>query len=161
ETVLAWSRLRGPAGDPLLRVVLVTTNSYSGQLLRLPGVAEAIEKIEYVGPLSEEELREAITRPLAVDGLAELEPHLAERIALDLVTNAHSLPVLQVLMARLWERDAATGRLTFASYEITRADRAFADYLDEVWQKIGADGQAHAERLALHLVTPLESGAHD
>jgi WD40 repeat protein len=154
--LMAWSRLRNSHRDPLVRIVLVTANVSSGQLLRLPRVAEAVEKIEYVGPLSEGELVEAVRAPLAVDGLVEPAPQLPERIAQDLSANAYSLPVLQVLMARLWERDAARGQLTFGSYEEVRADRVFADYLDDVWPALGTAARAQAERLFLHLVTPLD-----
>lgn len=151
-TLLSWSRLLGPDGDPLVRIVVVVANSWSASVLGISDIAAAVERVCYVNPLTTNELREAVERPLQVDGFARLAPGLAQRIVDDLGTHPHSLPVLQLLMTRLWERDARSGVLGFAGYEEVRADRVLEEYLDSVWPRVGATQRAEVDRLFLHLI---------
>lgn len=68
-----------------------------------------------LGPLTREELREAIEKPAERVGLA-FEPGLVERLLADLGTDVNSLGLLQSVLVQLWNR-RRSGWMTNAEYD--------------------------------------------
>lgn len=119
----ALEELTEAFGTPRLTVVLVMRDDFYPQL-----AAEAPGLLDLVGPglinipasLSRAELHDIITKPAAAVG-ARCQEGLPERIIADvLATNRQAastvLPLLEVAMKQLWERQS-DGTLTHDAYE--------------------------------------------
>ena len=64
--------------------------------------------------MNDDELREAIERPARGTGVT-FEPGLVDRILRDLGDSANPLPLMQMLLNRLWQ-DRRQGYITHESY---------------------------------------------
>lgn len=83
-------------------VVLTMRSDYLGDCAEIWGLPEAINESQYLIPrLTRDQLREAITGPIAVAG-GEMTPRLVNRLLNDVGDNQDQLPVLQHLLMRVW-----------------------------------------------------------
>jgi len=91
-----------------LCLVLTLRADFLGKWLE-QGDAEFARKIQEnlitVSPLSQEELRQAITRPAEQVSL-QIEPELVNQMILDIEHSPGSLPLLQYTLTQLWQRRA-------------------------------------------------------
>ena len=130
-----------------------------------------------VGPMSAEELREAIVYPAQAAGL-EVEPGLAELLLADLRTardgrvaqtagetaadyDAGRLPLLAYALRATWaQRHGST--LTVDGYRATGGiDHAIAETADRVYARLDQAGQREAKMMFLRLVKVGASAAGD
>jgi WD40 repeat protein/cell division protein FtsB len=89
---------RGP-----IYIVLTMRSDYIGQCMEFPNLPEAINQGLYLVPrMTRDELRSAITGPVAVGG-AEISPSLVVRLLNDIGDNQDQLPILQHALMRTWE----------------------------------------------------------
>ncbi|WP_208865686.1 helix-turn-helix domain-containing protein [Streptomyces viridochromogenes] len=141
-------------------VVLGVRADYYGQCLSHPELVAALRDAQFpLGPMTSEELREAVAGPARAAGL-ELEPGLMEVLLSDLgaggeaapCPGAGTLPLLAHALLTTWQqRDH--GRLTVAGYRSTGGiTGAVASSAERVYAGIGPNGQATARRLLLGLV---------
>jgi WD40 repeat protein/DNA-binding SARP family transcriptional activator len=138
-------------------VLLLTMRAdFMGRALAYRPFADALQEASVIlGPMNREELRGAIEKPAAVQGVA-LEAGLVERILDDVGEEQGNLPLLEFALTLLWERQSY-GWLTHAGYEeIGRVEGALARYADEVYCELGPAQQEGARRLFLQLVRPGE-----
>ncbi len=109
------------------------------------------------------EVREAIRKPaetldVGFEAGTGAEPGLAERIAMDAGAATGSLPLMQHVLARLWER-MQERRLTHAAYDgMGRLAGALNQHADEVYARLTAEEQRLAQKLFYRLVAVGESG---
>ncbi|MBC8029521.1 MAG: hypothetical protein H7Z16_05365 [Pyrinomonadaceae bacterium] len=83
-------------------VVLTMRSDYLGDCSQFWGLPEAINESQYLIPrLTRDQLREAITGPVAVGG-GKISPRLVNRLLNDVGDNQDQLPVLQHLLMRSW-----------------------------------------------------------
>jgi WD40 repeat protein len=84
------------------RTVLTIRADFLNALLSFPGVGPRLSgaSIQFLSPLTGEQLREVIERPAAVRGV-QFAPGLVERIVADAAGG--SLPVLQFTLEALWK----------------------------------------------------------
>ena len=83
-------------------VVLTMRSDYLGDCSRFWDLPEAINESQYLIPrLTRDQLREAITGPVAVGG-GKITPRLVNRLLNDVGDNQDQLPVLQHLLMRIW-----------------------------------------------------------
>lgn len=83
-------------------VVLTMRSDYLGDCSQFWGLPEAINESQYLIPrLTRDQLREAITGPVAVGG-GKITPRLVNRLLNDVGDNQDQLPVLQHLLMRAW-----------------------------------------------------------
>jgi energy-coupling factor transporter ATP-binding protein EcfA2 len=88
--------------DVAIYVVLTMRSDYLGDCSQFWGLPEAINESQYLIPrLTRDQLREAITGPVAVGG-GEIRPRLVNRLLNDVGDNQDQLPVLQHLLMRAW-----------------------------------------------------------
>lgn len=88
--------------DVPIYVVLTMRSDYLGDCSQFWGLPEAINESQYLIPrLTRDQLREAITGPVAVGGGA-ITPRLVNRLLNDVGDNQDQLPVLQHLLMRAW-----------------------------------------------------------
>ena len=100
----------GPRGVPPALVVAAVRADYLGRLIAFPPLKAALDAgLFTVGPMSEAELRLAVTGPAAEAGLV-VEPAVVETLIAELRDEAGSglgsgvLPLMSQAMAATWER---------------------------------------------------------
>ena len=111
----------GPRGVPAALVVAAVRADYLGRLIAFPALKAALEAGPFtVGPMSEAELRLAVTGPAAEAGLA-VEPALVETVIAELREKTGGglgsgvLPLMSQAMAATWEHREGT-ELTLRGY---------------------------------------------
>ncbi|MFE2211189.1 trypsin-like peptidase domain-containing protein [Streptomyces canus] len=157
DTLLAMTRARDPQGRRLR--VLATLRSASLEELVAGGDAEHLSvPLQMIAPMTPSQLAEIVRRPLeAVPGI-DFEAGLPERIVADAGTGPGALPLVEFVLARLWdERDR--GRLTHLRYrELGGVEGALAAYADRQLDEVckGTDGlrTATVRRLFVQLALP-------
>ena len=112
---------RGPSGVPGALIVVAVRGDFLDQAIAYPPLAAAMQTGPFaVGPMSEAELRQAITGPAAEAGLA-VEPALVEAVVSELRERAPgglgsgALPLMSQAMAATWERRVGN-ELTLRAY---------------------------------------------
>jgi WD40 repeat protein len=108
-----------------------------------------------LGPMSEVELREAIEKPAAAQGVA-FESGLVERILIELATEPGHLPLLEFALTKLWSRRKGA-LITHEAYtEIGGVKGALAQHADGCLADLEPSQQVEARRVFLQLVRPGE-----
>src|SRR5215472_3968376 len=84
-------------------VVVTMRSDFIGDCMEFSGLPEAVNSGQYLVPrMTRDELRSAITGPVAVGGGA-IAPRLVLRLLNDVGTNHDQLPVLQHALMRTWD----------------------------------------------------------
>jgi len=84
-------------------VLLTMRSDFIGDCAQFRGLPEAINDGQYLVPrMTRDEIREAITGPIAVGG-AQIAPRLVTRLLNDVGNNLDQLPILQHAMMRTWD----------------------------------------------------------
>ncbi len=84
-------------------VVLTMRSDYLGECAQFQDLPEAINESQYLIPrLTRDQLRQAITGPVAVGG-AEMTPRLVNRLLNDIGDKQDQLPILQHALMRTWD----------------------------------------------------------
>ncbi|MCL8014920.1 hypothetical protein [Streptomyces sp. AS02] len=106
-----------------------------------------------LGPMTADELREAVIKPAQAVGLL-VERELTARIVEEVLDRPGGLPMLSHALLETWRR--RKGRLlTLAAYEAAGGVRgAIAASAEEVFGRLGAEEARTARRLLLRMVEP-------
>ena len=108
-----------------------------------------------VGPMQEDELREAINRPAYLVG-CEVEPALSERLLADVEGQPGALPLLQFALTEVWKKRDVR-RLTLRPYEaLGGVEGALEHRANEIFQRFKPEEQEFCRRIFLRLVQPGE-----
>jgi len=125
-------------------VTITMRSDYLGDCAEIPGLAEAVNKGEYLIPrLQRDQKQDAIVRPIEVGG-AKIAPLLVQRLLNDVGDDPDQLPVLQHALMRMWDVWAASGDsarpLDFSDLEATGglAD-ALSRHADEIYEALPED----------------------
>ncbi|MEQ0558637.1 hypothetical protein ABJI51_06120 [Amycolatopsis sp. NEAU-NG30] len=142
------------------RVVLGIRTDFYTHCARHPGLAEAMQDAQVlVGPMTTEELRQAISRP-AVDAGYRVETALVSRLVADATGQPGVLPLLSHALLETWRRRRGT-TLTLAGYESTGGiERAIAQTSEGTFAKLSARQQRLARQIFLRM-TALGEGTED
>ncbi|MFE3189822.1 hypothetical protein ACFXHA_12490 [Nocardia sp. NPDC059240] len=143
-------------------VVLGLRADFFARCLEYPALAHALAHRSHVlGPMSEPELTEAITRPARSAGL-KLEPGLVELIIAELIglggrhrghDGSGALPLLSHVMATMWDRHDGN-RLTVARYRAAGGVAgSVAKTAQDAWERLGLAERDAAKDMLLALVT--------
>ncbi|MFI8193410.1 XRE family transcriptional regulator [Streptomyces sp. NPDC085946] len=137
-----------------MRVVLAVRADFYGHLAQhrsLTGAAQDATLL--VGPMSPEELREAIVKPAARGGLV-VERSLTTRIIRDVCDEPGGLPLMSHALLETWRR--RSGRvLTEAAYDSAGGIHgAIARTAEDFYGRLTAGQAEAARRILLRLVTP-------
>jgi tetratricopeptide (TPR) repeat protein/energy-coupling factor transporter ATP-binding protein EcfA2 len=125
-------------------VVLTMRSDFIGDCMEYPGLPEAVNAGQYLVPrMTRDELRSAITGPVAVGGGA-IAPRLVQRLLNDLGDEQDQLPVLQHALMRTWdhwERHRSPIEPTdVADYEAVGTLRqALSLHAEEAYLETGSD----------------------
>ncbi|MEA2415462.1 MAG: hypothetical protein QOI58_2119 [Thermoanaerobaculia bacterium] len=115
-------------------VVITMRSDFIGDCMEYPGLAEAINAGQYLIPrMTRDELRSAITGPVAVGGRA-ITPRLVQRLLNDLGEDQDQLPLLQHALMRTW--DHSSEALDIVDYEgIGTIRNALSLHAEEAYQE--------------------------
>ncbi|GAA2420805.1 helix-turn-helix domain-containing protein [Streptomyces coeruleofuscus] len=142
-----------------LRVVVAVRGDFYGHCAGHRELAEAVSHANLlVGPMSGDELREAVTGPATTAGL-NVERVLTARIIEEVGDRPGALPMLSHALLETWRR--RRGRtLTLAAYEEVGGVRgAIAATAEQVYGDLD-EGQARtARRILLRLIAPGDRAA--
>jgi WD40 repeat protein len=154
------------AGPPAAAVIIGVRADYWDRCAAYPQFAEAIQDGQViVEPMTESDLRLAITGPAATAGL-EIEPGLVETVLGDLSAGrdaagryaAGALPLLSQALRNTWDR-REDGRLTIRGYEESgRVRDAVQHTADEVFQRLSAEDRTTALRIFRRLTVIIAGG---
>jgi hypothetical protein len=135
---------------------------YASALRHRP-LADALQgRVENLGPMTREELREAIIRPA---GVVSFENGLVDTLLDDVTAQPGSLPLLQFALREMWMR-LDKRRMTRATYDaIGGVEGAVAQRAQKIFDSLTTKGgDTHAVMLFRRLFTRLVSlgeGAED
>jgi len=139
--------------DVPIYVVLTMRSDFIGDCMEYPGLPEAFNASQYLVPrLTRDELRSAITGPVAVAG-GEIAPRLVQRLLNDLGNDQDRLPVLQHALMRTWDlwsrRPEPRGPIDLPDYEAVGTLRdALSRHAEEAYVETGSErARLIAERI--------------
>ncbi|MFH8348820.1 hypothetical protein [Streptomyces sp. NPDC018045] len=146
------------AHDPAsrLRVVLGVRADFYGRCLAHRELADVLREASLpIGPMSPQELREAIVKPAAAEGLI-VERSLTARLVEEMAEEPGSLPLLSHVLLETWRR--RRGRtLTLQAYEAAGGVHgAVAQTAEHLYGRLSPQQAGTARRMLLRLITPGE-----
>ncbi|WP_189548002.1 nSTAND1 domain-containing NTPase [Streptomyces gelaticus] len=148
------SVLAGRRGAAALRVV-ATARPDSLDALVTVGTSDVVsDAVRFLAPLSDDDLRRAVTAPVdAVPGLW-FEPGLPERIVADAGDEPGRMPLVQFALTELWHQ-RSNSMLTHAAYDAFEGIAgALAGHADGVHAQLARKQQELAPRLFAQLARP-------
>ncbi|MGW2329870.1 nSTAND1 domain-containing NTPase [Streptomyces sp. NPDC001700] len=142
------------APDSRLRVVIAVRADFLGRCAEHPGLTAALQDATLLaGPMSRTELREAIVRPAAADGLI-VERSLTERLLDEVEGAPGGLPMMSHALLETW-RHRSGRALTETAYEAAGGLRgAVVRTAEQVYGELTAPQAEVARRILLRLVAP-------
>ncbi|WP_329429958.1 hypothetical protein OG339_17085 [Streptosporangium sp. NBC_01495] len=112
-----------------------------------------------IGPMSRQELREAIVKPATGAGLI-VERELSARIVEEVADEPGGLPLMSHALLETWRRRRGRA-LTLAGYEAAGGvSGAIAHTAEKVYTRLSPAQAVHARRVLLRLVNPDGEGRH-
>ncbi|MGB0383779.1 MAG: TIR domain-containing protein, partial [Ardenticatenaceae bacterium] len=146
------------SGNQRGRTIIVVTMraDFYAKCANYPDLAARISQHQLLlGPMSTQELRQAIERPVKLVGLA-FEKGLVERLLADVQREPGALPLLAHALFELWRR--REGRhLTLAAYEeIGGVQGAIASRAEEIYAAFQPTQQTITQNIILRLTQPGE-----
>ncbi|GAB2801884.1 nSTAND1 domain-containing NTPase [Streptomyces daliensis] len=143
-----------------LRVVIAVRADFYGRCAEHRALADALSEAGLlVGPMSGRELREAVVRPAAAEGLI-VERALTARVLRDVEGEPGGLPLMSHVLLETWRR--RRGRtLTLEAYEAAGGlHGAIAQTAERIWSTLSPGQADAARRILLRLIAPGE-GSQD
>jgi tetratricopeptide (TPR) repeat protein len=143
--------------DVPIYVVLTMRSDFIGDCMEYSGLPEAVNAGQYLVPrMTRDELRSAITGPVAVGG-GQIAPRLVLRLLNDLGDDHDQLPVLQHALMRTWdhwerrrsEHPTNVEPIDITDYEAVGAmQQALSLHAEEAFLETGSDANRKiAERI--------------
>ena len=154
DVLLAGFRDAADASPPAISLVLTLRADFYGRALRHRPLADALQgRVENLGPMTCEELREAIVRPA---GAVTFENGLVDTLLDDVGNRPGNLPLLQFALREMWGR-LDKRRMTRAIYDaIGGVEGALAQRAQAIFDALTAKGEdARAVTLFRQLFTRL------
>ncbi|WP_328428081.1 helix-turn-helix domain-containing protein [Streptomyces sp. NBC_00443] len=145
---------RAEAHGSRLRVVIAVRADFYGRCADHHALVDALNAASLlVGPMSPEQVREAIVKPAAAGRLV-VERALTARIVSDVAREPGALPLMSHALLELWRRRRAR-TLTMEAYgAIGGVQGAVAHTAEEVFAGFTAEQTELARALLLRLITP-------
>jgi tetratricopeptide (TPR) repeat protein len=125
-------------------IVLTMRSDFIGDCMDYPGLPEAINESQYLVPrMTRDELRSAITGPVAVGG-GEIAPRLVLRLLNDVGDDQDQLPLMQHVLMRAWDhwvRHRQEGdQIDLVNYEAVGTIRnALSQHAEEAYDETGSE----------------------
>ncbi|MFG6107514.1 trypsin-like peptidase domain-containing protein [Leptothoe sp. EHU-05/26/07-4] len=143
---------------PFCKVIVSLRADFMGFALSDSTLAKALQHGDIkVGPMTPDELREAIIEPANLLGIA-FEEGLVDLLISKVAEEPGSLPLLEFTLKQLWSRQRH-GRLTFEAYkdpEIGGVETALVNYASDIYSRFSEADKRQARRILVQLVRPGE-----
>jgi tetratricopeptide (TPR) repeat protein/DNA-binding XRE family transcriptional regulator len=141
-----------------LKIACAIRSDWAHRTFSHRGFTDLIQEADIkIGPLTEDEIRQAIEQPAALCGV-RFEPGLVQRLVVDAGAEPGTLPLLQFALAQLWERQTCA-LFTHAAYdEIGRLSGAIANRAEAVFRGLSSTQQEAARGILTSLVHVAEDG---
>ncbi|MFJ4548244.1 trypsin-like peptidase domain-containing protein [Streptomyces sp. NPDC088817] len=148
-----------PSPSTPVRALLTVRSGSLDRMLTQHNQHSLDEGVIFLAPMGREQLRTAITAPLAVTPGIVHEPGLVERILDDAGEGPGRLPMVEFALTRLWDRRRG-GVLTHEAYDgFDGVVGAVAYYAEEVYGRdLRPSEREPARRLFVQLARPEEEG---
>lgn len=139
-----------------LRVLIAVRADFYGRCAEHRDLADALRDANLlVGPMSATELRAAIVKPAAAEGLT-VERALTARLVEEVADAPGGLPLLSHVLLETWRRRRGK-TMTLAGYQAAGGmEGAVAKTAEDIYRHFAEDQAAAARRLLLRLVAPGE-----
>jgi DNA-binding SARP family transcriptional activator/WD40 repeat protein len=146
--------------DGSWRVVISLRADFFGRCTTLPELAPLLARRQViVGPLSEHELRVAITGPAEKAGLV-VAPELVDVIVAEAANHAGALPLVSHALVETWHR-RTEDHLTLAAYrDAGSIAGAIARTAERVYEGFKSAQRLRVERLFMRLIEPGDGTDH-
>ncbi|MGE0573386.1 MAG: TIR domain-containing protein [Reyranella sp.] len=142
---------RGP-----VTVVLTLRGDFFGQALSDRSFADRLQGAQVnLGPMTPQELERSITEPAEKVGL-HFESGLVDRLLDDVGDEPGSLPLLEFVLAALWEQRRGNTLHHDAYEHMGGVQGAIAARADAEYEKLSAEQKDAARRMLLQMVRPGE-----
>jgi WD40 repeat protein len=140
-------------------VVLTLRADFYGRCAAYPDLAAAVsDRQSLVGPMTRDELRNAIERPAYLAG-CELEGGLADLLLNEVESQPGSLPLLEHALLQVWQRREGGRRLTIDAYrEIGGVAGALEKHAEEIYGSFSEEEKETCRSVFLRLVQVDEQG---
>jgi len=143
-------------------VVLTMRSDFLGDCTRFAGLAEALNRSQYLIPrLTREQRREAIEKPVRMVDAVVAE-RLVERLLNELGEDSDQLPVMQHALNRTfrkWKEAGAKGEIDFEHYEAAHTvEGALNDHADELMAQVTWAARPWTEKVFRALTITLANG---
>ncbi|NUT49943.1 MAG: hypothetical protein HOV94_21930, partial [Saccharothrix sp.] len=134
------------------RVVLGVRADFLGHCGRYPDLVESLRGGHVlIGPMTADELREAIVSPAVAAG-CKVETALVTRLVADAVGQPAVLPLVSHALLETWRRRRGVA-LTLAAYEeVGGVEHSIARSAEHVYTNLGPAGQRIARQVFLRLI---------
>ena len=137
-------------------VVLTLRGDFFGQALSDRSFADRLQDAQVnLGPMTEEELERSITEPAEKAGL-QFEAGLVERILVDVGQEPGNLPLLEFVLAALWEQRQGITLHHDAYERMGGVQGAIAARADDEFEKLDAAQKDAARHMLIQMVRPGE-----
>ena len=139
-------------------VVITMRSDFLGDWAEFRGLPEAINKAQYMVPrMTREQIREAITGPVAVSG-ATITQRLVTRLLNDINNDTDQLPILQHAMMRTWDawykRNQHDSPIDFEDYEkIGTMKSALSQHANEAYSELTTEHEQQVCELMFKALT--------
>ncbi len=135
-------------------LVVTLRADFIGALLEYPPILQMLQETRYfLGPMTTDELRQAITEPARKQGVT-FEAGLVQRILEDVSGQEGSLPLLEFALTQLWHKQE-NNTITHTSYDaIGGVEEALANHADATFNNLSEREQTLAKKVFLQLVYP-------
>jgi formylglycine-generating enzyme required for sulfatase activity/energy-coupling factor transporter ATP-binding protein EcfA2 len=142
------------AQDNRCLVILTMRADFYHKCLPYEGLAARMSAHQYgVGPMSDENLREAIEGPARLVGV-KVEPELLDRMIEEVRNQPGSLPLLEYALLEVWKRRSGN-TMTLLDYEKSGGVKeALAKKAESIFSGMSAERQKIVMRLMLRLTQP-------
>lgn len=158
-----------PDGRPLCSVVLVARSDFADYITAIAPLGDALalgrtdsgEGVHHLLPMTAEELRQAVERPVEQLRVVRYEDGLVDRLMRDIRRLGNPLAPLVFTLTKLWDYQRA-GRITLSAYEnLGEVAGALRMHFDRVYdEELGATDRATAQLLLLRLTAPDGRGGY-
>lgn len=144
--------------DVPVYVVLTMRSDFIGDCMAYPGLPEAINDSVYLVPrMTRDELRAAITGPVAVAG-GQIAPRLVLKLLNDVGDDPDQLPLMQHVLMRTWNHWAAHrsagAPMDLEHYEaVGTLQNALSLHADEAYGETGSEERQRTTRLIFKALT--------
>ncbi len=139
-----------------VRVMLSIRADFVGRTTEDPDFVSTLSKgLFFLGPPSEEGLREALVRPAEMMGYRFETKSIVDEMISFLDGSPNGLPLLQFTAAQLWEsRDPQNRQLTLSSYRgMGGVEGALVSHADRIYNQLSNEQQVLCRTIFMHLVT--------